>query len=138
MITYRKQVSPDSTTPANTGGYVIYQLDLNAAGGGARMADVEIIASLSTSPFTPLNISTIYYRKLQIIDDLIAPNYSGFPDGNSSFTFVTPTTPTNLYLSGISYQQTNPNRSKIQIQTTNPTGANQAGTCFIHFKINFY
>jgi hypothetical protein len=138
MITYRKQVSPDSTTPANTSGYVIYQLDLNTAGGGARMADVEIIASLSTSPFTPLNISTIYYRKLQIINDLVDPNYSGYPDGNSSFTFVTPTTPTNLYLSEISYRQNDPNRNKIQIQTTNPTGANQAGTCFVHFKINFY
>jgi hypothetical protein len=138
MITYRKQVSPDSTTPANTSGYVIYQLDLNTAGGGARMADVEIIASLSTSPFTPLNISTIYYRKLQIINDLVVPNYSGYPDGNSSFTFVTPTTPTSLYLSEISYRQNDPNRNRIQIKTTNPTGANQAGTCFVHFKINFY
>jgi hypothetical protein len=138
MITYRKQVSPDSTTPANTSGYVIYQLDLNAAGGGAKMADVEIITSLSTNPLTPLNISTIYYRKLQIINDLVDPSYVGFLLGNSSFTFVTPTTPTNLYLSEISYQQTNPNRNKIQIKTTNPTGANQVGTCFVHFKINFY
>ena len=138
MITYRKQVSPNSTTPASTAGYVIYQLDLNTAGGGAKMADVEIIASLSTSPFTPLNISTIYYRKLQIVDPLVSPNYTGWTaGGNSSFNYVLDT-PSNLYLSEISYRQTDPDKNNIQIKTTNPTVSSQSGTCFIHFKINFY
>ena len=137
MITYRKQILLNATTAASTTNFVIYQLNINSI-ATYKMADVEIITSLSTSPFTPLNISTIYYRKLQIINDLVDPSYSGFLLGNSSFTFVTPTTPTNLYLSEISYRQTNPNRNKIQIKTTNPTGANQAGTCFVHFKINFY
>ena len=136
MITYRKQVSPNSTTPASTTDYVIYQLDLNTAGGGRKMADVEIIASLSINPFSP-NISTVYYRKLQIIDPLITPNYS-YNAKNSSFEFVTPSSPTNLYLSGISYRQDDPDKNNIQILTTNPTGASQVGTCFVHFKINFY
>jgi hypothetical protein len=62
MYTYRKQVSPNATTAASTSNFVIYSLDLNGIATN-RMADVEVIASLSTTN-DPNNISTIYYRKL--------------------------------------------------------------------------
>jgi hypothetical protein len=137
MITYRKQVSPNSTTPASTSGYVIYSLDLNSI-STYKMADVEIIASLSIT--STLNISTIYYRKLQLVDPALSPSYnSPSPTNikNSSFNYVADT-PSNLYLSEISYVQTSTNNGNIQIKTTNPTGTSQIGTCFVHFKINFY
>ena len=131
MITYRKQVSPNPSTPPSTSGYIIYQLDINSLAAN-KMADVEIIASLSTA----LNTSTIYYRKLQIIDSLISPDYSG-PSNNSSFNYVLDVG-VDLYLSEISYVQTGADAGKIQIKTTNPTGGPGVGTCFVHFKINFY
>lgn len=133
MITYRKQVSPNSTTPASTSGYVIYSLDLNSI-STYKMADVEIIASLSIT--STLNISTIYYRKLQLVDPALSPTYA-LPPKNSSFNYVADA-PSNLYLSEISYVQTSTNNGNIQIKTTNPTGTSKTGTCFVHFKINFY
>ena len=134
MYTYRKQISPNSTTPASTSGYVIYQLDINSIAQN-KMADVEIIASL----YSPDNFSTIYYRKLQLIsgDGILNPNYSGYPAGNSSFNYVTDIGEF-LYLSEISYDQNGANAGNIQIKTTNPAAESKSGTCFVHFKINFY
>ena len=136
MYTYRKQVSPNSTTPASTSNYVIYQLDISGI-ATYKMADVEVIASLSID--SSINISTIYYRKLQIVNTAITPDYGSYTAGNSSFEYVTDPS-TNLYLSEISYVQSGggANNNNIQIKTTNPTGASKTGTCFIHFKINFY
>ena len=135
MYTYRKQVSPNPTTPASTAGYVIYSLDLNSI-ATYNMADVEVIASLSIT--SDPNISTIYYRKLQLVSDALSPNYS-YPPKNSSFNYVADVG-ANLYLSEISYVQSGggANNGNIQIKTTNPTGASKTGTCFVHFKINFY
>ena len=133
MYTYRKQFSPNSTTPASTSNYVIYSLDLNSI-ATYNMADVEVIASLSIT--SDLNISTIYYRKLQLVDPALSPSYT-YPPKNSSFNYVLDVG-ANLYLSEISYVQTSTNNGNIQIKTTNPTGTSQTGTCFVHFKINFY
>jgi len=131
MYTYRKQVYPNSTTPAGTSNYVIYQLDINGI-ANYKMADVEIIASLSIDPST--NTSTIYYRKLQIVNSATTPEYGTYTGGNSSFEYVLDPS-INLHLSEISYEQITGN---IQIKTTNPTGASKTGNCFVHFKINFY
>jgi hypothetical protein len=133
MYTYRKQVLVNSLTPASTADYVIYQLDINSI-ATYKMADVEIITSLCTI----VNTSTIYYRKLQIIDPAISPDYSAFPAGNSSFRYIADIA-ADLYLSEISYVQTGTNNGNIQIKTTNPTGSPSTGIpCFVHFKINFY
>jgi hypothetical protein len=101
------------------------------------MADVEVIASLSTTN-DPNNISTIYYRKLQLVDSTLSPDYS-YPPKNSSFNYVADVG-ADLYLSEISYVQSGGgiNNGNIQIKTTNPTGTSRTGTCFVHFKINFY
>jgi hypothetical protein len=133
MYTYRKQVVINAFTPASTSGYVIYELDINNIAQN-KMADVEVIASLSTTN-DPNNISTIYYRKLQLVDSTLSPNYS-YPPKNSSFNYNLNTS--DLYLSEISYVQSGANNGKIQIKTTNPTGTSRTGTCFVHFKINFY
>lgn len=135
MYTYRKQVFPNATTAASTSNFVIYSLDLNGIATN-RMADVEVIASLSTTN-DPNNISTIYYRKLQLVDSTLSPNYS-YPPKNSSFNYNLNTS--DLYLSEISYVQSGGgiNNGNIQIKTTNPTGTSRTGTCFVHFKINFY
>jgi hypothetical protein len=135
MYTYRKQVSPNSTTAASTTNFVIYELDLNGIATN-KMADVEVIASLSTAN-DPNNISTIYYRKLQLVASTLSPNYS-YPPKNSSFNYNLNTS--DLYLSEISYVQSGSGASNgnIQIKTTNPTGTSRTGTCFVHFKINFY
>jgi hypothetical protein len=129
MITYRKQIILNATTAASTTNFVIYQLDINSI-ATYKMADVEIITSL----YVNNNVSTIYYRKLQLVDPALNPFYSS-PPTNSSFNFVEPPTPTDLYLSEILYNQSTGN---IQIKTTNPTLASQSGICFAHFKINFY
>jgi len=136
MYTYRKQVSPNSTTPSGSTNYVIYELDISSI-ANYKMADVEVIASLSIEPDT--NISTIYYRKLQIVDTAISPDYAAYPAGNSSFEYVVDAG-SNLYLSEISYVQSGGGASNnnIQIKTTNPTATSKTGTCFVHFKINFY
>jgi hypothetical protein len=133
MITYRKQVSPNATTAASTTNFVIYELDINSI-ATYKMADVEIIASLSTTN-DPYNISTIYYRKLQLVDSTLSPDYS-YPPKNSSFTYVADVG-ADLYLSEISYVQSGGNAGKIQIKTTNPTASSRNGICFVHFKINF-
>jgi len=133
MYTYRKQVSPNSTTPASTAGYVIYSLDLNSI-ATYNMADVEVIASLSITSDT--NISTIYYRKLQLVNPALTPIYA-YPPKNSSFNYVLDVG-SDLYLSKIQYIQSGANNGNIEIQTTNPTGTSKTGTCFVHFKINFY
>jgi hypothetical protein len=133
MYTYKKQVSPNATTAASTSNFVIYSLDLNGIAAN-KMADVEVIASLSTIN-DPNNISTIYYRKLQLVASTLSPNYS-YPPKNSSFNYNLNTS--DLYLSEISYVQSGANNGKIQIKTTNPTGTSRTGTCFVHFKINFY
>jgi hypothetical protein len=135
MYTYRKQVSPNSTTPASTAGYVIYSLDLNSI-ATYNMADVEVIASLSIT--SDPNISTIYYRKLQLVSDALNPIYT-YPPKNSSFNYAADVG-INLYLSEISYVQSGggANNGNIQIKTTNPTGTSKTGICFVHFKINFY
>lgn len=133
MYTYRKQVSPNPTTAASTSNYVIYSLDINNI-ATYKMADVEIIASLSTTN-DPNNISTIYYRKLQLVDSTLTPIYI-YPPKNSSFNYNLNTS--DLYLSEISYVQSGANNGNIQIKTTNPTGTSRTGTCFVHFKINFY
>ena len=136
MYTYRKQVSPNANTAASTSNFVIYELDINSI-AAHKMADVEVIASLSTAN-DPNNISTIYYRKLQLVDSTLSPNYS-YPPKNSSFNYVVDVG-ADLYLSEISYVQSGGGESngKIQIKTTNPTGTSKTGTCFVHFKINFY
>lgn len=135
MYTYRKQVSPNATTAASTSNFVIYSLDLNGITTN-KMADVEVIASLSTTN-DPNNISTIYYRKLQLVDSTLSPNYN-YPPKNSSFNYNLNTS--DLYLSEISYVQSGGgiNNGNIQIKTTNPTGTSKTGICFVHFKINFY
>ena len=133
MYTYRKQVSPNSTTPASTAGYVIYSLDLNSI-ATYNMADVEVIASLSITSDT--NISTIYYKKLQLVNPALTPIYA-YPPKNSSFNYVLDVG-SDLYLSKIQYIQSGANNGNIEIQTTNPTGTSKTGTCFVHFKINFY
>lgn len=135
MYTYRKQVSPNATTAASTSNFVIYSLDLTGIATN-KMADVEVIASLSTTN-DPNNISTIYYRKLQIVDSTLSTTNSYVsPPKNSSFNYNLNTS--DLYLSEISYVQSGTNNGNIQIKTTNPTGTSRTGTCFVHFKINFY
>jgi hypothetical protein len=133
MYTYRKQVSPDPTTAASTTGYTIYSLDINSI-ATYKMADVEIIASLITNDMDPIT-STIYYRKLQIVDDAVTPDYTYLPV-NSSYTYKQD--PAYLFLSSIVYTQSGSGKGTIDIKTTNPTGASVSGTCFVHFKINFY
>jgi len=133
MYTYRKQVSPNTTTPASTTNYVVYSLDLNSI-ANYKIADVEVIASLSIA--SELNISTIYYRKLQLVDPALNPIYM-YPPKNSSFNYVLDVG-SDLYLSKIQYIQSGANNGNIEIQTTNPTGTSRTGTCFVHFKINFY
>ena len=113
MYTYRKQVSPNTTTPASTTNYVVYSLDLNSI-ATYNMADVEVIASLYSAD----NVSTIYYRKLQLVNSALSPNYD-YPPKNSSFIFAIPETPTNVYLSKIQYIQSGANNGNIEIQTTN-------------------
>lgn len=138
MYTYRKQVSPNSTTPASTSGYVIYELDINSI-ATFKMADVEVIASLVTTN-DPSNTSTIYYRKLQLVDATLTPNPNyAYPPENSSFTYILDVL-NDLYLSEISYVQNGGGASNgtIQIKTSNPTFVSRVGTCFVHFKINFY
>ena len=132
MYTYRKQVVVNAFTPASTSGYVIYQLDINGIATN-KMADVEIISSLNTGGISPNFPSTIYYRKLQLVNQTLSPDYAYSPI-NSSFTYVADIF-INLYLSEISYDQSTGN---IQIKTTNPTASPQSGICFVHFKINFY
>jgi hypothetical protein len=132
MYTYRKQVIVNASTPANTSGYVVYELDINNIAQN-KMADVEIISSLNTGGSGPNNTSTIYYRKLQLVNQVLSPDYIYYPI-NSSFTYVADIA-INLYLSEILYDQSTGN---IQIKTTNPTGDPSSGICFIHFKINFY
>jgi hypothetical protein len=134
MITYRKQVSPNTTTPASTTNYVVYSLDLNSI-ATYNMADVEVIASLVTTN-GPSNTSTIYYRKLQLVNPALTPIYA-YPPKNSSFDYVLDVG-SDLYLSKIQYIQSGANNGNIEIQTTNPTGTSRTGTCFVHFKINFY
>jgi len=134
MYTYRKQVSPNTTTPASTTNYVVYSLDLNSI-ATYNMADVEVIASLVTTN-DPSNTSTIYYRKLQLVNPALTPIYA-YPPKNSSFNYVLDVG-SDLYLSKIQYIQSGANNGNIEIQTTNPTGTSQVGTCFVHFKINFY
>jgi hypothetical protein len=136
MITYRKQILLNATTAASTTNFVIYQLNINSI-ATYKMADVEIITSL----YVNNNVSTIYYRKLQLVDPTLNPSYANpqpINIKNSSFNFVEPPTPTNLYLSEISYDQNFTNAGNIQIKTTNPTLALQSGNLFAHFKINFY
>jgi len=135
MYTYRKQVSPNATTPSGSTDYVIYELDITGIAAN-KMADVEVIASLSTTN-DPNNISTIYYRKLQIIDSTLnTTNSYAQPPENSSFNYAFPTgIDADLYLSEISYVQ---GTGIIQVKTTNPAATSRNGTCFIHFKINFY
>jgi len=135
MYTYRKQVVINAFTPASTSGYVIYELDINNIAQN-KMADVEIISSLNTGGGGPNNTSTIYYRKLQLVNQVLNPDYSYSPV-NSSFTYVADIA-INLYLSEISYDQSGANAGNIQIKTTNPTGDPSSGICFVHFKINFY
>ena len=135
MYTYRKQVVVNAFTPASTSGYVIYQLDINGIATN-KMADVEIISSLNTGGIGPNNTSTIYYRKLQLVNQTLSPDYSYSPI-NSSFTYVLDVG-INLYLSEISYDQNGANAGNIQIKTTNPAAESKSGTCFVHFKINFY
>jgi hypothetical protein len=132
MYTYRKQVSPDPTTAASTTDYVIYTLDINSI-ATYKMADVEIIASLITDP--DRITSTIYYKKLQIVDDTVTPDYSYSPI-NSSYTYKQD--PAYLFLSNITYTQSGGGKGRIDIKTTNPSGDIATGTCFVHFKINFY
>jgi hypothetical protein len=133
MITYRKQVSPNATTPLGSTDYVIYELNINGI-APKKMADVEVIASLSTTN-DPNNISTIYYRKLQLVDSTLSPNYS-YPPENSSFNYAFSTgIDADLYLSEISYVQ---GAGIIQVKTTNPAATSRTGTCFVHFKINFF
>ncbi len=134
MITYRKQVSPNTTTPSGSTNYVIYELDITGIAPN-KMADVEVIASLSTTN-DPNNISTIYYRKLQIIDSTLDTTNSYIqPPENSSFNYAFSTgIDADLYLSEISYVQ---GAGIIQVKTTNPAATSRTGTCFVHFKINF-
>ena len=94
MYTYRKQVSPNSTTPASTTNYVVYSLDLNSI-ATYNMADVEVIASL----YSTENVSTIYYRKLQLVNPALTPIYA-YPPKNSSFDYVLDVG-SDLYLSKI-------------------------------------
>ena len=138
MYTYRKQVSPNATTAASTSNFVIYELNINSI-ATYKMADVEVIASLSTVN-DPNNISTIYYRKLQIVDSTLSPDYTYYPI-NSSFNYAFATgIDADLYLSEISYVQSGGGASNgnIQIKTTNPAATSRTGTCFVHFKINFF
>lgn len=135
MYTYRKQVSPNPTTPSGSTNYVIYELDITGIAPN-KMADVEVIASLSTTN-DPNNISTIYYRKLQIIDSTLnTTNSYILPPKNSSFNYAFATgIDADLYLSEISYDQTS---GIIRVKTTNPAATSRTGTCFVHFKINFF
>jgi hypothetical protein len=134
MYTYRKQVLVNATTAASTSNFVIYELNINSI-ANYKMADVEVISSLSTVN-DPNNISTIYYRKLQIVDSTLTPDYVYYPI-NSSFNYVADVG-ADLYLSEISYVQSGASNGNIQIKTTNPTFSLRNGICFVHFKINFF